>query len=122
MHRPLRVVLLALPLAAAACSGPPAPDAALCRDVIHRLCLKPVCQRVTDRLQPGDACEETLLARTGCSDDAFEFSTPTRAQVIDCRNLLTRSGLDPEKAPACEDVENTLDQCGELTSFLEAKP
>lgn len=100
------------------CSGPPAPDAAVCRDVIHRLCLEPRCAVVDERIAPGSDCEQALLQRTGCGDDAFEFASPSRERFLECRGTLIRSGNDPEKAPPCEDVEATFDQCEEFTRFL----
>lgn len=118
MQRPWRSLLVVFILTAG-CSGPPAPDVALCRDVVHRLCLAPVCQLVKDRFSPGDACEDTLLARTGCAADDFEFGTPSRERFIQCRNILVQSGAEPEKAPACEDVERMLNECGEVVRFLE---
>ncbi|MBX5484568.1 MAG: hypothetical protein IRZ16_22320 [Myxococcaceae bacterium] len=109
-------------LAAAGCSGPEAPDAALCRDVIHRLCIAPRCDSVENGLSPGDDCEGTLQGRTGCGDDAFSFGTPNRARFIDCRATLVRGGVDPDAHPACEDVDAMFTKCPELTGFFKGAP
>src|SRR5262245_45438553 len=91
---------------AAACSGPPAPDAAICRDVIHRLCRPARCAEVTATLEVGDTCEFALLARTGCQSDDFAFPDALpRERVLECRLALLRRGLDPEQHPGCEDVD-----------------
>lgn len=100
------------------CSGPPAPDVALCRDVIHRLCIAPMCQVVKDRFASEENCEPELLAKTGCESDDFQFVEPSRERFLQCRNILVQSGIEPETAPACGDVEQMLNQCGEMVTFL----
>lgn len=104
-----------------ACSGAEAPDDAVCRDVIHRLCLEPVCAPVTEQLAPGDECEANLLARTGCGEPAFRFADTaiSRERFLECRLVLARSGLDPERPPPCEDVSAFFDSCGDVVTFLK---
>jgi len=110
---------------AAGCSGPEAPDAALCRDVIHRLCLPERCAAVTFTLVVGDTCEADLQARTGCQESnlAFAFPDPPgRARVLDCRLPLLRAGLDPEQHPTCPDVSDMLELCPDVTAWLNEVP
>jgi hypothetical protein len=107
---------------AAGCSGPPAPDAAICQDVIHRICLAPRCPSVSTALNVGDACEAQLLSRTGCGNEDFTFTEPTRQQVLQCRVPLLRNGNGPEQHPSCPDVEEMFDNCGGLVSFLRGAP
>ncbi|MBN1207180.1 MAG: hypothetical protein JXB05_20010 [Myxococcaceae bacterium] len=113
--------LLALgPLALmCACSGPPAPDAALCQDVITRLCLARSCAGVNERLALGNEdCQPTLRERTGCGAEDFTFSEPSRERVLSCRLPLVRQSTDPDKAPACEDVADVVEDCPDLVGFL----
>ncbi|HEY8206820.1 MAG TPA: hypothetical protein VIG99_05015 [Myxococcaceae bacterium] len=108
---------------AAGCSGPPAPDAAICRDVIHRLCLPQRCTAVTLTLEVNDSCEADLLARTHCSRDDFEFPDPPgRDRVLDCRLPLLREGLGSEQHPACPDVTDMLEVCPDLVAWLKEGP
>lgn len=108
---------------AMACSGPPAPDGAICRDVIHRLCLPTRCSIVTFRLGVGDDCEGDLLTRTGCAAEGFAFPDPPgRERVLDCRVALLRSGVDPEQHPDCVDVGDMLELCPDVTLFLSGAP
>jgi hypothetical protein len=111
--------LLALSALLAGCVGPPAPDAALCRDVITRLCLGPVCPTTQSSLSlPADGCEATLLERTGCGSDEFAFTRPDRARVLECRRPLVRvSSSTFVKAP-CPDVDAFFATCPDLTTFL----
>lgn len=105
------------------CTGPEAPDAALCRDVVLRLCQGPVCEAATQKLAlDGGACEATLLARTGCGSDTFAFTSPTRAQVLDCRVPLVRQGISQQVKSACADVAETLSDCPELVRFFGGTP
>ncbi len=105
-----------------ACQGAEAPDAAVCRDVLQRVCLARTCDGVPAQVPEGDGCEETLRARTGCGDDAFTFGTPSRDRMLDCRAILVReSGIDVGVAPACADAGETFAQCPELGTFLEAR-
>lgn len=115
-----RIVLPCLVAAAlAGCTGPAAPDAAICQDVIHRLCLSPRCPSVDAALGVGDSCESTLLSRTGCGSDSFMFTSPPRDTVLQCRVLLLRQGNAPEQHPSCDDVQDFLNECGDVVAFLK---
>lgn len=114
----MRPVAFALLLTA--CLGPPAPDVELCRDVIARLCLRPVCEVALSALAVEAAsCEATLLARTGCGDDRFTFSTPTRNRVLECRMPLVRVTTARLVKAGCDDVAETLATCPDLGLFLK---
>lgn len=116
---------LALPTAClllAACQGPPAPDAALCRDVISRLCLGPVCDVTTQQLRPGDACQDTLTARTGCGNDDFTFTTPTRDRFLECRQPLVRLSSSHLVPPGCENVAEMFSSCPDVVKFYGGSP
>jgi hypothetical protein len=113
--------LLALgPLALVfACSGPAAPDAALCQDVVTRMCLARTCAGVNEQLGLGNNdCQATLLERTGCGADEFAFSTPSRERILSCRLPLVRKSTDPGKAPACADVAEVVSSCPDVIDFL----
>jgi hypothetical protein len=101
-----------------ACSGPPAPDPALCEDVVIRLCLARSCPGVNEALAPGAACQDTLLERTGCGEDAFTFSTPSRERVLTCRQPLVRRDTSPGKAPTCQEVAEVQRDCPDVIEFL----
>lgn len=105
------------------CAGPEAPDAALCRDVVTRLCLAPVCDVTNEKLSlmAATPCEATLLMRTGCGDEAFVFTTPSRAQVLECRVPLLRQGASQRAKPSCADVAEMLFDCPDLARFLGAR-
>jgi hypothetical protein len=101
------------------CDGPEAPDAALCRDVITRLCLGPVCGVVETQLRvDATSCEATLTARSGCGSDAFGFAAPTRAQFLDCRVPLLRLGSSTQVKASCDDVAQAFTACPELVTFF----
>lgn len=105
------------------CVGPEAPDVALCRDVVTRLCLGPVCEAVTERLVVApERCEPTLLERTGCGAESFAFTTPSRARVLECRVPLLRLGASLAVKPACQDVADVLSDCPDVARFLGARP
>jgi hypothetical protein len=111
--------LLALSSLAVGCHGPPAPDAVLCRDVITRLCLGPVCASAQAALQVPDAgCETELLARTGCGSDEFGFTTPDRARVLACREPLVRTSTSRYVKAACPDVDEFFATCPDMATFL----
>ena len=101
-----------------ACSGPPAPDAALCEDVVNRLCLARTCPGVNEALAPGDDCRATLLERTGCGAEAFTFSTPSRERILECREPLVRRGTSPGLAPTCNEVAEVVLDCADVVQFL----
>lgn len=116
--------LVALAAAAGlACSGPDAPDGAVCRDVIHRLCDPPRCAAVNATFSVGDTCEADLLQRTGCNAVDFAFPEPPgRARILECRLFLLRAGGHPEEHPSCDDVAELIDTCGDVTAFLAGTP
>lgn len=105
-----------------ACSGPDAPDAAVCEDVIIRLCYAQACPGVEEALQPGSNCRATLLERTGCGADTFTFSEPSRERVLTCREPLVRRGTSPEMAPTCEEVTEVRRNCPDVIQFLGGRP
>ena len=115
----MRLLALGSLAAMFACSGPPAPDAALCQDVISRVCLARTCTGVNEELDLGNNdCQSMLRQRTGCGEDEFAFSQPTRERVLRCRLPLVRQSTDPGKAPACDDVDEVLEDCPDLMDFL----
>ncbi len=103
----------------AACVGPPAPDAALCRDVVDRLCAAPRCAPVDAQLAVDDSCVATLLSRTHCDADDFVFDVPNRRRWLDCRSVLVRSSVTAQH-PDCSDVAQFFSTCTDATSFLGA--
>jgi len=115
----MRLLALA-PLAwVLACSGPEAPDAALCQDVITRMCLARTCTGVNEQLSLGTGdCQATLLEHTGCGAEDYAFSEPSRSRILSCRLPLVRQSLDPGRAPACEDVAQVLQSCPDVINFL----
>jgi hypothetical protein len=105
------------------CAGPEAPDAAVCQDVVTRLCRGPVCESVTGRLSVDAAtCQETLLARTGCGRDSFAFETPSRVQFLDCRVPLLRQGASQSVRPSCADVDELFLDCPDVVRFFGGTP
>lgn len=101
------------------CSGPEAPDPALCRDVITRLCLGPICDITQSTLSVNPSnCESALLNRTGCENDSFGFVTPVRARVLECRVPLLRRGASQRVGPDCSDVVEVFEDCPDLVRFL----
>ncbi|MCP3139173.1 hypothetical protein [Pyxidicoccus xibeiensis] len=105
-------------LCLAACSGPDAPDAAVCQDVVIRLCQTAACPGVSDGLGVPIPCESTLLERTGCGAEEFTFSTPTRERFLDCREPLLSRGTTTERPPACEDTTRLLTTCPDVADFF----
>jgi hypothetical protein len=115
----MRLLPLGLLVWVFACSGPPAPDAALCQDVISRMCLARTCAGVNEQLALGSMdCQPTLEERTGCGSEDFTFSEPSRERMLRCRLPLVRQSTDPNKAPSCENVDEVLEDCPDLTNFL----
>lgn len=104
----------------AACVGPPAPDAAICRDLVHRICLPPRCSSMAV-LNAETNCEQTLLLRTGCDSDDFTFTAPARDRVLECRIGLLHAGKEPETHPDCLDVDQLLLECPDVTRFLQGQ-
>ena len=115
----MRVVKLIGVLVVAGCTGPPAPDVAVCRDYIHRVCIPPVCGDVTPLVPVGQDCETTFLTNTGCANDTFKFTTPNRNDFINCRAGLLNAGDDPEQPPDCQDVTDSFDNCPAVVRFLQ---
>lgn len=111
-----------LAMASESCVGPAAPDAAVCRDVVHRLCLSPRCPSVEEQLSVGDECEDVLLGRTGCGDDSFTFETIARDRVLECRLFLLRGAPGSDDRPQCLFVDDLFTACEDLTLFLKGSP
>ncbi|MFP2907155.1 hypothetical protein ACLESD_19320 [Pyxidicoccus sp. 3LFB2] len=106
-----------------ACSGPAAPDAAVCQDVVTRLCQTASCPGVGAQLAPGLDCQFSLQERSGCGAEEFTFTSPSRERFLDCRELLLRNGTSTERPPACEDVARFFVQCGDVAGlFQEEQP
>ncbi len=101
-----------------ACSGPDAPDVAVCRDVITRLCQTSACPGVAERLPGTEPCESALLARTGCDAEDFAFSAPSRGEVLSCREPLLSQGTSTERPPLCEDASRFLGECPAVADFF----
>lgn len=116
-----RPALVAVALSCA-CAGPPAPDAEVCRDVVHRLCQAPRCDQVTQALSVDDGCEQQLLARTGCAADDFAFQAPERTRFVDCRVALLRVGEGRQAHPDCDDVAEMFDRCPDVVRFMRGAP
>jgi len=91
----------------------------VCQDLVTRLCSQPVCEAVTQTLSPGEACREALLSRTGCGDEAFAFSSPSRGRFLECRVPLLRLSDRVDVAPRCEDVSEAFASCPDLVAFLK---
>lgn len=102
------------------CAGPAAPDAAVCQDLIHRLCAAPRCASVETQLAVSDDCEDALLARTGCGDPAFVFTSPSRERILSCREPLVREGNGVDDKPTCAEVDQTL-SCADVEAFLNGE-
>lgn len=118
----MRPASLLLVLLAAGCVGPEAPDPALCRDLVTRLCLVPRCGQVDSQLAVGDDCEATLLARTGCGSEDFTFGEPSRARVLECRVPLIRVSTSHAVQPGCDNVAEVFANCPDLVRFLGGTP
>jgi hypothetical protein len=91
----------------------------VCQDLVTRLCSQPVCEAVTQTLASGEACEETLLARTGCGAADFTFTSPSRGRFLECRTPLLRLSERVDVAPRCEDVAEAFSTCPDLVAFLK---
>jgi hypothetical protein len=115
---PMRKWLIGGLALAASCYGPPAPDAAVCDDFIHRICLTPICGAVIDALSPGSDCEDSLLQRSGCASPDFAFTTPSRDEFLSCRLPLLRSGSSRDSVPNCDDVDDIFTNCPDVVAFL----
>lgn len=109
-------------LCLSACSGPPAPDAAVCQDVIFRLCQSSVCPGVSEALDAGSDCGATLTERTGCDTGDFAFTSPSRERFLDCREPLLSQGTGTERPPTCGDVLRFLTDCPDAADFFREGP
>jgi hypothetical protein len=98
--------------------GPEVSDVVLCRDVIHRLCIAPRCSSMSV-LNVDNSCEQVLQQRTGCDQEEFVFTAPSRDRVLECRLPLVRAGNETVQHPDCLDVDHTLNECTDLTRFLQ---
>lgn len=101
------------------CQGPDAPDVAVCRDYIHRLCLPMVCSPVVTLFPNSTNCESSLQTVTGCSAEEFVFTSPTRARFLNCRLALLRAGDSVEAHPNCEDVAESFERCPDVVKMLK---
>jgi hypothetical protein len=109
---------IGLAVAVAGCTGPAAPDAAVCEDYIHRICIQPLCSVVETDLNPPSDCETALLNQTGCGNASFAFTTPSRERFLSCRLPLLRSGSSEDDPPNCDDVFDSFTDCPDVVSFL----
>lgn len=115
----MRLLVLGALAGVFACAGPPAPDAALCQDVISRLCLARSCTGLNAQLGLGDEeCQPTLEERTGCGAEDFAFSEPSRERILSCRLPLVERSTAPGRAPTCEEVGEVVRDCPDVLDFL----
>lgn len=122
----MRLPLLLLAMLPA-CAGPDAPDAAVCRDAIDRVCLARSCEDVATRLALSpdvalEACVTTLTARAGCERDDFVFEQVDRETFLGCRERLLTAGTTTRSAPSCEDAESFLTCPGADGLFRAVRP
>ncbi len=123
MTRAALGVMAGLGLLLGSCSGPPASDAALCRDVINRLCAAPICAEVTSEIPIIADCGTELTTRTGCATEAFMFKAPLdRDTFLTCRVPIIRNGDNITDLPNCDDVADAFTECPLLVSFLGGSP
>lgn len=109
-----------------ACSGPPASDGALCRDVAHRICISE-CGNAYNSLglQNAANCDAVLQQRTGCTDDTYSFEGRgiDRSSFLSCRLPILRAGDDVEQRPDCADVDDMFRGCPQLLQYyLTGRP
>ncbi|MBK7862052.1 MAG: hypothetical protein IPJ65_26215 [Archangiaceae bacterium] len=114
-----RVLAVAIALGAG-CVGPPASDAAICRDVAHRMCISE-CGTVYNQLglTSVTTCDQILNARTGCNDEGFTFVS--RDNFLSCRLPILRAGEDVETVPSCEDVDDMFRGCPSMLTFYRER-
>lgn len=109
-------------LLASACQGPQADDAAICNDVIRRVCSSPLCDGLNERLAlGGNGCVDVVTARAGCNAEGFAWGDndrPSRDRVLECRLPLIRSGDSVTNAPACTDIDEMFDRCADIERLL----
>jgi len=114
----MRLLVVSM-LGVAACVGPPASDAALCRDVAHRICNSDCALQRNQISAPSKDCEATLNARTGCDDENFMFDS--RYNFISCRAPLVRAGDDVDVPPNCEDIDDMYRACPSTVAFYSPR-
>lgn len=102
------------------CSGPPATDGALCRDVAHRICISQ-CGSAFNvlGLQGVADCDGTLIARAGCAGDDFMFVD--RGAFLSCRLPILRSGDDVEQVADCNDIDDAFRGCPSLQALYSVR-
>lgn len=117
----VRAATLMFVMLSIGCLGPEAPDPAVCRDVIHRICIAPVCDPQVPPLftPPTSNCEPTLLMKSGCGSEDFVFTSPTRERFLSCRLPLLRTSGNPEAHPDCLEVAETFDRCPDVVRMLQ---
>ena len=103
-----------------ACSGPPASDAALCRDVARRICISE-CGNAFNSLglQLVTDCEGELQRRTRCDTDDFVFADHgvDRSAFLSCRLPILRAGDHVDQRPDCMDVDDMFRGCPTMQQF-----
>lgn len=115
----MRLVPAAVFLLALGCEGPPAPDGAVCRDFIHRVCIQPICPSVQALIPGAQSCAEQLETKAGCLTDEFQFSSPTRERFLSCRLALLRESPNVEAHPSCDDVAEMFTRCPDVVRMLQ---
>ena len=99
-----------------ACSGPPASDAALCRDVAHRICISQCGNAYNSLGLQGVAdCDGELQRRTRCDTEDFMFAD--RGNFLSCRLPILRAGDNVEQAADCNDVDDMFRGCPSMLTF-----
>lgn len=115
----MRAWVLAASWVVLGCEGPAAPDPAICRDYIHRVCIAPVCAQVTPLVPTGQSCEAVLQTNSGCISEEFTFTTPTRDRFLSCRLALLRASANVEAHPDCDDVAESFEFCPDVVRLLK---
>ena len=102
---------------ACACSGPPASDVEVCRDVIGRIC-RARCPSVDARLglTVNSDCTARLTTASTCITDDFRFEN--RDAFLSCRLPIIRSSDHVEATPPCTDVDEMFLGCPSLVQFF----
>lgn len=103
----------------AACQGPDAPDSAVCRDFIHRVCIAPVCPAVVSLFPAGVSCEATLQTTSGCINEDFAFTTPTRDRFLSCRLVLLRGDEGAQAHPDCQQLSDAFGHCADVVRMIQ---
>lgn len=116
----MREVVAVVVVALCACSGPPATDGALCRDVAHRICIS-MCGNAYNvlGLQGVADCDGRLVSRAGCAGDEFMFVD--RSAFLSCRLPILRAGDDVEQVPDCNDVDDMFRACPSMARLYSSR-